>query len=666
MRIDFEGRVAKIKLLKNQPLLPLIEAVINSLHAIEDAGGGTSSQIRITAHRERSLHLGEETERLSPIEAFTVEDDGVGFTEENQRSFETSDSLYKKQRGGKGVGRLLWLKAFEAADIESVFGIGELMQTRKFRFALPDGVDSVPATTCTQDVPRTTVRLIGFKDPWKGAAPRHLDRVATAILEHGFLYFLRPTRPQMILSDGFETIDLNGEFDRRFAEAAWFHKFVVKNQPFTLRGFRMRATFGQGHQLVFAADFREVKQYPLGRQLANLQQSLVDADGHQFWYFGVVQAPFLDFNVNDARTSFDIPDNVGAQEDISEEPTLHDIRAACVALIADDLSPFTQRIEEEKTRRLDQFVQSTQPKYRPIASRYRDEVLAELRPNASDHDMDAVLHSVKSRKEVETQRAARAIIDSVEPHSAAEHSAKVSEILSKIQDFEMSALAEYVVHRKLVLELFQKALERDQDTQKYALESVVHDIVFPMRTTSDDGGVYDKQNLWIIDERLTFHNYLASDKPLSSCSRIESDSQVRPDILIFDRPFLFGDTEQPLSSIFLIEFKRPLRDDYDEDPVSQVYRQIREIREGRFKDAKGRLVRPANAQIPAYCYVIADLTQALEIRLQNMGAFRTPDNLGYYGFNQTLFAYYEVVSYQKVLGDAKKRNRILFDKLGLP
>ena len=68
----------------------------------------------------------------------------------------------------------------------------------------------------------------------------------------------------------------------------------------------------------------------------------------------------------------------------------------------------------------------------------------------------------------------------------------------------------------------------------------------------------------------------------------------------------------------------------------------------------------------AYCYVVADLTEALEIRLQNMGATKTPDNMGYYGFNPTLNAYYEVISYAKVLADAKKRNRVLFDKLGLP
>jgi hypothetical protein len=48
-----------------------------------------------------------------------------------------------------------------------------------------------------------------------------------------------------------------------------------------------------------------------------------------------------------------------------------------------------------------------------------------------------------------------------------------------------------------------------------------------------------------------------------------------------------------------------------------------------------------------------------------MGGRRTPDNLGYYDFNEALNAYYEILSYEKILGDAKKRNRILFEKLNL-
>ncbi len=46
-------------------------------------------------------------------------------------------------------------------------------------------------------------------------------------------------------------------------------------------------------------------------------------------------------------------------------------------------------------------------------------------------------------------------------------------------------------------------------------------------------------------------------------------------------------------------------------------------------------------------------------------AILTPDNQGYYGFHKTYAAYYEVIDYNKLLSDAKKRNRIFFDKINL-
>ena len=47
------------------------------------------------------------------------------------------------------------------------------------------------------------------------------------------------------------------------------------------------------------------------------------------------------------------------------------------------------------------------------------------------------------------------------------------------------------------------------------------------------------------------------------------------------------------------------------------------------------------------------------------GFSQTPDKLGYYDFNDKLNAYVEILSYDKLIIDAKKRNKVLFDKLGI-
>ena len=189
-----------------------------------------------------------------------------------------------------------------------------------------------------------------------------------------------------------------------------------------------------------------------------------------------------------------------------------------------------------------------------------------------------------------------------------------------------------------------------------------------MRTTSDDVP-FEQQNLWVIDERLTFHSFLSSDKRLDALEVLRNESTDRPDLVVlnlFDHPLAFAEGGQPIGSVVVVEFKKPNRGDYDEDPISQAYRMVRKIREGKMQDRSGGYVQPANGHVPAYCYILCDLPPTVRIRIENMGARRTPDNLGYYGFNEALNAYYEIVSYTKLLADAKKRNRILFEKLNLP
>jgi hypothetical protein len=136
---------------------------------------------------------------------------------------------------------------------------------------------------------------------------------------------------------------------------------------------------------------------------------------------------------------------------------------------------------------------------------------------------------------------------------------------------------------------------------------------------------------------------------------------------VFHRPFAFAESGPPFNAIVLIEFKRPLRDDYTEkeNPISQVYNYVRELKKGTTKDREGRLI-PVHPQTPFYAYIVCDITSTLQLFAENATLTRTPDMMGYIGFNQPLGAYVEVISFTKLVADAKKRNAILFDKLGIP
>lgn len=80
-----------------------------------------------------------------------------------------------------------------------------------------------------------------------------------------------------------------------------------------------------------------------------------------------------------------------------------------------------------------------------------------------------------------------------------------------------------------MIDLLKQAIDR-QDDGKFVREEIIHKLIMPMRTTTYDSP-FDAANLWLIDEGLAFHEYLASDKPLASMEITGAVSGTEPDIL---------------------------------------------------------------------------------------------------------------------------------------
>ena len=114
LHTNLKGRKRNTKLYPKDALLPLFEAVVNSIEAIEEAKIPMyqgSVRIDIVRHGTEPLPLDADIPEKA-IWGFKVTDNGVGFNDDNFTSFETLDTEYKLSKGCRGVGRLLWLKAF--------------------------------------------------------------------------------------------------------------------------------------------------------------------------------------------------------------------------------------------------------------------------------------------------------------------------------------------------------------------------------------------------------------------------------------------------------------------------------------------------------------------------------------------------------------------------
>jgi hypothetical protein len=121
MQADLIGRIANTRLPNQHALLPVFEAIVNAIHSCNDLGENATSEISVKLIRSAAQSILPGSGHLNAIESFEITDSGAGFNEANYQSFQTADSRYRAKIGGKGIGRFLWLVAFDYAQIESTF-----------------------------------------------------------------------------------------------------------------------------------------------------------------------------------------------------------------------------------------------------------------------------------------------------------------------------------------------------------------------------------------------------------------------------------------------------------------------------------------------------------------------------------------------------------------
>lgn len=210
--INIRGRVKNFNLPKNQPLVPLFEAIVNAIHAIGERKSTDPSfegQIIIRILRDGQFVL-DGTGELPQIQSFEIIDNGIGFNEANIASFMESDSTYKSQIGGKGVGRFSWLIAFEKAEIESVYSEEDEYVKRSFDFSISNSGINDTLTDCTgYNDNQTTVRLLNYIKPYADNVPKRSITIAMRIIQHCLVYFISDDCPQIILQDIDETHNLS-------------------------------------------------------------------------------------------------------------------------------------------------------------------------------------------------------------------------------------------------------------------------------------------------------------------------------------------------------------------------------------------------------------------------------------------------------------------------
>lgn len=651
----------------------MFEAVSNAFFAIEDRfgeNGVKNGKVEIFVDE-----LGD-----SKKTRVLVADNGIGLDDERFEAFCTVDTDYKKQKGGKGVGRLFWLDAFSNVKVESRYQHGSKTLSRGFDFRLRDENQIAPYKNAAPKLPdRDTGTSVSFEGIRTADYADRFPKRADTFLRYFSAHFIA----DFLVGNGANvTVTINGhsvQYPQEVSDLVVGRSLKTgkfKHDDFGILqvvGFICKPEASTGldgsHQLHLLAHGRTVET----RKIDNLLgvKNLKHKGESELVFHGCVSGPYLDDRVNEGRTAFTLP-----------ESKLKEITRHCVEVIKDKiLSDQVAEFAEERRKSYDEFVS----RY-PIYGFDNPEVQLGRVPfhatAAEDFAAGLVKHQI--RRDEKRQGALEDIIrilDSADDVPTA-FADTVIRAAKEIQSSEQLALAQHVVRRKLVLELLEKLIKRlrkhpDKDDDNY-LEATLHSFICPMRVRGDDPTNMESRahDLWIVDERFAFTRAFASDMRLDQLLE-EQTTGDRPDLVLWDLAFGMGvvdpekdaehpDVSEPLSKVLVVEFKRPGRTGYKkaEDNIEQqITKYLAQLKNGEIESFGRDRIRIADDCV-FYCYVVADIVGDLKLQLSGwettangQGRIRTLKN-EYRGS-------IEVVQWRDLVNDAWMRNAATLQAAGL-
>lgn len=648
MKINVEKFLEKeVKLPKNNILLPLFEAISNSIFA-----DSKNIELNIEYIKKDSLI------DLWRIKNLDIIDDGEGFTDFNYDSFNNAYESNKKN--GKGKGRFFFLKICKECIVKSVYKDNDRYYERKFKF-LPDqeGVHLIYNKEI-QNVQNlsTVVKLLDFNINYNFAL--ELEEIGNLILNRFLMEFMKNDFLNITLKDNLgNNISLRTEYEKIVEDSFKKEEFIIEDVKFELFYLLMKPiqSFNKS-TMIFTAEQRGIKE----KELESVDKLFANRIKDKILKV-YISSEYLDERVSVDRDSFEFELKITSK--IQKVISLERIEEHVIKKLKEVLKIYIDEIEEHRSSRLNKYFKtSINSSDKLLFDKYGSELLKEISGNEKDKSIEEVFDQKRRSLRKEIEKDIKSINFEEEVYRE-----KIKEIKEKIDVSLHSALADYIIQRKAILKLYSKILQGEEKLiekktgikkeYSYSLESEVHNLIFPMKTTSDNID-YNNHNLWLIDESLAFQTFISSDLELKRFIK-DSESEDRPDLLFFSE----YDPDDNLDSVTLIELKRPEVDTSkkEETPHEQVMRYVKQLR-NRELDIDGKTINTTE-KTRFYCYILLDLNKKNEEIFIDSGYTPLREHKGYIYYHATYKMHVTVLDYRELKRDAERRNRIFFEKLGI-
>lgn len=484
------------------------EALTNAIHA------GAKLITVDLCFSERNGELFQNTEERSALEQIVIIDNGEGFTPENLHYFDEICTSHKDSIGGKGVGRLAFLKYANKVEIRSQLR-NELVE---FPYTPDFKLEDVKKSQ-VEGSPSTSIVLMDLKDKIN----THVAKLVNSICDDlRLILFLKFQQGHCITlrftHNSKQSFDDFYEFSGKDIQALSEREFDIVGEKFKCYLFRDEPP-RKGIAAILCADDLCIEESVISKRF--------DICRHLIF----VTSVYFNNRSNIERQRLELPktdDDTDMVSPISREKLFPRIHAECMVMI-DEAA--VGSIDEFKSGNIKKLKQ-----YYPYIN------VNSLGGNAALLDADEVVKTYRAQQ----ARREDQLVESLETGRAVS--------LDDVSNLASDDLARFIVHRALVIDSLA-------NMSPDCIENVIHNAILPKKS---DGSEIRENNVWLIDDKFLSYSSIYSDEALATIIQevgksMEYKQQRRPDVAAF----FSKDNDNHPNKLVIIEFKKPGADVFE-------------------------------------------------------------------------------------------------------
>ena len=484
------------------------EALTNAIHA---EGKCISVDLHFS-DKNGELYPGTEERRV--LEKITITDDGEGFTEANLQYFDEICTSHKDSIGGKGVGRLAFLKYANRVSIRSQLAdqLVEFIYTPDFK---PESVNKTKLSGASS----TTIVLDDLKEKINTQVAKLINSICDDLRLLLFLKFQQDQRITLKFThNSRQSFDDNYNFSGANIAALADSEFQLDGESFKCYLFRDEPP-RKGIVAMLCADELCVEEFVISRRF--------DTCRHLIF----VTSPYFNSRSNIERQRLELPvtnGEIDIASPISRENLMPRLHAECMAMINETAEGSIDEFKASNVRKLQ--------KYYPFIK------ISSLGGNAALLDTDEVVKTYRAQQARREDQLVEAL-DANKPVS-----------MDDVSHLASEDLARFIVHRALVVDSLA-------NMPTSIAEEAIHNAILRKKS---DGSEIRENNVWLVDDKFLSYSSIYSDVALTKIieelgQSVEGSYQRKPDVAAF----FSKDSENHPNKLVIIEFKKPSADIFE-------------------------------------------------------------------------------------------------------